>query len=69
MTQYGLGLMPSHGGAAEAALTSLGEARRRFQQLVAASDPDADLMAGVALSETGNYLRCLGRWEKAADAY
>ena len=69
MTHFHLGRVLRSGGAAEAALTPLGEARRRFQQLAATGNESADGMAGVTLAEIGDCLLELGRWEQAADAY
>ncbi len=56
-------------GAAEAALAPLTEAQRRFQQLADAGDSDAERMASVAIVETGDCLRDLGRLDEAAGAY
>jgi tetratricopeptide (TPR) repeat protein len=69
VTHFRLGRVLWSGGAAEDALTPLGEARRRFQQLAATGNADADRMAGVTLAEIGHCLLGLGRWEQAADAY
>ena len=69
LAQWPLGRVLRSGGAAEAALTPLGEARRRFQQLAATGNESADGMAGITLGEIGHCLLELGRWEQAADAY
>ena len=56
------------GGAAEAALTPLAEARERFQKLADADDAAAG-MAMKSLTEIGDCLRDLGRLDEAAQAY
>jgi len=57
------------GGAAEAALEPLAEAQRRFWHLADAGDASAERMAAVAITETGDCLRDLGRLDAAAAAY
>jgi tetratricopeptide (TPR) repeat protein len=69
MAQWRLGRALLSGGAAEDALTPLGEARRRFHHLAATGNPESDLMAGVTLGEIGHCLLALGRWDGAAAAY
>ncbi len=56
-------------GAAEAALAPLTEAQCRFQKLVDAGVTEAERMAVVAATETGDCLRDLGRLDEAAEAY
>jgi tetratricopeptide (TPR) repeat protein len=56
-------------GAAEAALTSLAEARTRFEKLGEAGDEDAAKMASGCVTETGDCLQALGRLTEAARAY
>ncbi len=69
MTHFTFGRILGMGGAAEAALASLAEAKRRFQALADAGDKDAERMVGVAITETGDCLLALGRLDAAADAY
>jgi tetratricopeptide (TPR) repeat protein len=57
------------GGAAEAALAPLAESQRCFQELADAGDSDAERMASVIFTETGDCLAALGRLEEAAGAY
>ncbi|MCG3157100.1 MAG: hypothetical protein DKINENOH_03731 [bacterium] len=57
------------GGAAEEALSPLAEAQERFQKLADAGNTDAARMAAVAITESGDCLRDLGRLEEAATAY
>jgi tetratricopeptide (TPR) repeat protein len=57
------------GGAAEAALVPLAEARRRFQQLADAGDKGAERMVAATLTDTGDCYAALGRFESAAEAY
>ncbi|HBL26449.1 MAG TPA: hypothetical protein DD490_06410, partial [Acidobacteria bacterium] len=64
-----LGRVLIDGGAAEAALSPLAEAQRRFQALADAGDKGAERMAGVAITDTGDCLQDLGRLEDAALAY
>lgn len=64
-----LGRVLRRGGAAESALAPLAEARRRFQEQADANDADAERMASVAIVDTGDCLRDLGRLEQAAEAY
>jgi tetratricopeptide (TPR) repeat protein len=53
-------------GAAEAALTPLSEAQRRFQALAGAGDTKAEYMASITISETAECLLYLGRYDEAA---
>jgi tetratricopeptide (TPR) repeat protein len=69
MAHFRLGRMLKMGGAAEAALTPIAEARRRFQRLAEAGNQDAARMASVCLTESGDCLRNLGRLDEAAAAY
>jgi tetratricopeptide (TPR) repeat protein len=64
-----LGRALQMGGAAEDALTLLGEARRRFQMLADAGDTAAARMASKAINESGDCLVDLGRLDEAAAAY
>lgn len=64
-----LGRALQKGGAAEAALAPLAEARRRFQKLGTAGDQDAAGMASASITEAGDCLRTLGRLDEAAAAY
>jgi tetratricopeptide (TPR) repeat protein len=68
-THLRLGRILRMRGSAEAALAPLAEAQRRFQESADVGDKDAERMAGVAITETGDCLRDLGRLEKAALAY
>ena len=69
MAHVRLGRVLQMGGAAEAALTPIAEARRRFQRLAEAGDQSAARMASVCLTESGDCLRDLGRLDEAATAY
>ena len=64
-----LGQVLMDSGAAEAALASLAEARRRYQKLADAGDIKAERMVAASIVETGNCLLDLGRLDKAAEAY
>lgn len=64
-----LGRVLQMGGAAEVALAQLEEAQRRFQELADAGDAQAERMAAVTVTETGDCLAALGRLEEAAKAY
>jgi tetratricopeptide (TPR) repeat protein len=66
---FRLGRALRMGGAAEAALGPLAEARKRFQKLGDASNRRAARMAMKSLTETGDCLRDLGRLDEAAAAY
>ncbi len=57
------------GGAAEAALPPLAEARRRFEALADAGNTSAAKMASAAITETADCLMDLGRLDEAAAAY
>jgi tetratricopeptide (TPR) repeat protein len=63
------GKVLSRGGAAEAALAPLAEAKRCFQALGDAGTPAAATMASVAITETADCLMALGRLDEAAAAY
>jgi tetratricopeptide (TPR) repeat protein len=69
VAQFQLGRVLWSGGAAEAALAPLAEAQRRFQQLADAGSASAEHMVSVAIVETGDCLRQLGRLDEAAQAY
>jgi tetratricopeptide (TPR) repeat protein len=56
-------------GAAEAALQLLTEAQQRFQALAEAGSTSASRMAYAALTERGNCLMILGRFDEAATAF
>ncbi len=64
-----LGRVLEMGGAAEAALSPLAEAQKRFQQLADAGNTSAAGMASTAITESGDCLRNLGRLEEAVTAY
>ncbi|MGH7492399.1 MAG: tetratricopeptide repeat protein [bacterium] len=66
---FKLGRVLQKGGAAEAALSPLTEAQQRFQQLADAGNTNAARMEAVAVQESGDCLRDLGRLEEAAAAY
>lgn len=68
-THWQLGGVMQKGGAAEAALSPLAEAQRRFQKLADAGDTNAELMASAAITSTADCLIDLGRWDEAAAAY
>lgn len=57
------------GGQPQAALQPLGEARARFLRLAEAGSSAADGMASTCLTESGDCLRALGRYDAAAEAY
>jgi tetratricopeptide (TPR) repeat protein len=63
MAQFTLGHALQRSGDANAALPHLKIARQRFERL------NQPRMAGVALTETADCLRDLGRYEEAAGAY
>lgn len=63
-----LGRVLKMGGAAEAALSSLTEAQRRFQELTDAGNASAEHMLSVAMVDRADCLRDLGRWDEAATA-
>jgi len=69
MAHFSLGRALQMGGAAEAALTPLAEAEKRFRKLADAGNVDAAGMAGTSLAETGDCLAALGRLDEAARAY
>lgn len=69
MAFFALGQVLSTGGAAEQALESFGEARRRFQVLADRENRLAALMAAAAIDESGQCLRALGWLDEAAAAY
>ncbi len=64
-----LGRVLVTGGAAEAALSTLAEGQQRFQALADAGDVDAERMVSLAITETGDCLTDLGRWDEAATTY
>jgi tetratricopeptide (TPR) repeat protein len=64
-----LGRVLKRGGASQAALPPIDEARQRFQQLADRGDTDAARMASAALTERGDCLCNLGRFDEAAAAY
>lgn len=64
-----LGRVLKMGGAAEAALSPLAEAQKRFQKLADAGNTSAARMASAAITESGDCLMILGRLEEAAAAY
>ncbi|MCP4660919.1 MAG: hypothetical protein GY856_36420, partial [bacterium] len=69
MAHWELGRTLQMSGAAEAALGPLAEAEGRFRKLADQGDEDAARMASVAVTESGDCLRDLGRMDEAADAY
>ncbi|HEV7857606.1 MAG TPA: tetratricopeptide repeat protein [Pyrinomonadaceae bacterium] len=69
MAHVTLGRVLKRGGAAEEALTQLAEGRRRFQALADEGDTSAEGPASVAITESGDCLRDLGRLDEAAEAY
>lgn len=69
MAHARLGRVLQMGGAAEAALPLLDEARRRFQVLADAGSTDAKRMVSATITERGDCLTALGRWDEAAAAY
>ena len=69
MASFKLGRALKRSGDAEAALASLGDARKHFSRLAASGDADAEGMASVCLTETGDCLTDLGRLDEAARAY
>jgi tetratricopeptide (TPR) repeat protein len=69
LAHFSLGRVLQWGGAAEDALTLLGEARRRFQTMADADDSVAAEMASAAITESGDCLSALGRLDEAAAAY
>ncbi len=64
-----LGRVLETGGAAEAALAPLAEARHRFHELADAGNKNAERMVAVTITEVGDCLRDLGRLDEAAQAY
>jgi tetratricopeptide (TPR) repeat protein len=69
MAHFSLGRTLKMGGAAEAALTPLAEARTRFHKLGEAGNDNAAKMASACVTETGDCLQGLGRLDEAARAY
>jgi tetratricopeptide (TPR) repeat protein len=63
MAQLRLGRALRVGGNAETALPHLEQARQRFERL------DEKGMVGLALTEKGDCLSDLGRYDEAADAH
>jgi tetratricopeptide (TPR) repeat protein len=66
---YRLGNALYWSGDANAALTLVDEAQRRFQVLARAGNAHAERMLAVTAATTGDCLRLLGKLEKAAEAY
>ena len=64
-----LGRVLKTGGAAAAALQLMAEAQRRFQAMADVGDVAAERMASAAITESGDCLLELGRWDEAATAY
>jgi tetratricopeptide (TPR) repeat protein len=69
VAHFQLGRVLSQGGQAEAALTPLAEAQRRFETLAEGGDPAAAGMAFKTLTEIGDCLKGLGQLDKAATTY
>lgn len=69
IAHFRLGQVLEMGGEAEAALSTLAEAQRRFQALADAGDTSAEDTVSVAISESGNCLMVLGRLDEAAVAF
>jgi tetratricopeptide (TPR) repeat protein len=69
MAHFKLGRVMRRGGAAEAALSPLAEAQRRFQSLADSGNTSAKGMAAKTINESADCLRNLGRWDEAAAAY
>lgn len=69
MAYFRAGRVLRLGGAAEEALAPLAQAQRRFQELADEGKEDAQRMASVAIKETGDCLRDLGRLDEAAEVY
>jgi tetratricopeptide (TPR) repeat protein len=66
---FRVGRVLKEGGAADDALAPLAQAQRRFQELADSGDKNTQRMAAVAIVETGDCLRGLGRLDEAAEAY
>ncbi|MGB8657684.1 MAG: tetratricopeptide repeat protein [Candidatus Zixiibacteriota bacterium] len=64
-----LGRVMSRGGAAETALRPINEAYKRFQLLADQGNTSAAGMAAKSLTEKGDSLKALGRFDEAAVAY
>jgi tetratricopeptide (TPR) repeat protein len=64
-----LGRALTMSGDAQAALSSLDEARPRFQRLADAGSKDAARMASVCLTDRADALQDLGRLDEAAEVY
>jgi hypothetical protein len=62
VTYWSLGRILKMGGAAEAALQPLSEARRRFETLADAGNSSAEQMVAATMTESGDCLRALGGW-------
>ena len=69
LAHLSLGVALMECGAAEAALSPLAEAQRRFQALADAGNAAAAGMASAAITESAGCLTNLGRWDEAAAAY
>jgi tetratricopeptide (TPR) repeat protein len=69
LTYAKLGRVLKQGGAAEAAIPHLDEAKRRFRSLADEGLTTAALMVTVTVTESGDCLASLGRLDEAASAY
>jgi tetratricopeptide (TPR) repeat protein len=69
MAYFRVGRVMRWSGAAEDALAPLAQAQRRFQGLADTGNADAQRMAAVAITDTGDCLTNLGHLEEAAEAY
>lgn len=69
MAHLQIGRVLQMGGNAEAALLSLTEAQRRSRVLANAGDISAEGMVSATITESGDCLTALGRWDEAAAAY
>jgi len=69
MAHFQLGRVLKEGGAAQAALAPLVEARERFRKLAEGGNRSAAGMAMTCLTETGDCLQDLGRLDEAAQVY
>lgn len=67
--RWQLGKVISRDGIVEPALEQLGEARRQFQVLADAGNSNAEHMVSASLTEIGDCLKGMGRWNDAAKAY
>lgn len=69
LAHFTLGRVLKTAGAADAALTVLEEARRRFESLGGAEEIAAGRMLSSTITEVGDCLRSLGRLDEAATKY